>query len=316
MTPLRQRESLQAELASLQALLHSNPDDRIATPLMKGHIAEIQQALRSLEARPPLTPQAGLFFSGGPALDSEGLEVTFTSEILNSYQNMVTNHYAAKHYGTLRYTGRRRGEQDTKLFLTALPRGSFGLQLTQPHVSDFFAANNVAGAMEDIRGLVSSTAESDQAFQTALTSFEPRVFKPLKRFIEALHGGGGTFRLETGFKEVTLTPKKIADAYQRVSAAVADEEVITLKGVFGGVLIFSGDFNFQPEGADMIRGTLAKEVTEQAATTMDHEFTGKPAVARMKVTVVTTSSGKKKPSYELTGLIHLGSEPPARKPKK
>ena len=33
--------------------------------------------------------------------------------------NMVTNHCAAKHYGMLKRTGRRRGETETALFLTA-----------------------------------------------------------------------------------------------------------------------------------------------------------------------------------------------------
>ena len=45
-------------------------------------------------------------FVVGPAIGSEGIEITFASDVLESYQNMVTNHYAAKHYGVLRRSGR------------------------------------------------------------------------------------------------------------------------------------------------------------------------------------------------------------------
>ncbi len=130
MTPLRQRETLLTELAGLKDLLQATPQDTLATPLMKGRVEELEKALKELEEKPPLAPEAELFFTEGPALGYRGLEAKFTSDILDSYQNMVTNHYSAKHYGALRRAGRRRGEAETKLFLTALPRGSFGLQLT------------------------------------------------------------------------------------------------------------------------------------------------------------------------------------------
>jgi hypothetical protein len=306
MTPLRQREALLAELAGLKDLLQATPQDTLATPLMKGRVDELEKALKGLDEKPPIAPEAELFFTEGPALGHRGLEAKFASDVLDTYQNMVTNHYSAKHYGALRRAGRRRGEAETRLFLTALPRGSFGLQLTQLHVSDFVAASDVSTAMQDISGLLEAATESDTAFERLLASFNPRVLKPLTRFLEALHTGGGQCRIVTGLKETKLTSAKIADAFTRVSAAKTDEEVITITGTFGGVLMFSWEFDFQPEAGDTIRGALAEEVTEQAAEAMNHDFTNKAAVAKLKATTVETRSGKKKPTYE---LIELQSAP-------
>jgi len=312
MTPTRQRQALEAELAGLTALLESTPENPLATPLMRSRVEEIETALQELPVQKLQHPEAELFFSDGPAIGSEGIEITFASDVLNSYQNMVTNHYAAKHFGNLRRTGRRRGEEETRLYLTALPLGSFGLQLSQPHVTDFFAAGNVSIAMKDISALLEATAESDDAFEAALAQFNSRVFRPLKRFITTIHAGGGSCRLLTGEKETSLTIEKITEAYQRISAAITDDEEITMSGVFGGAHVFSGDFEFQPDQGSLISGALGEEITEAKAIAWNHDFTKRHAIAKMIMTTVQARTGNKKPTYELVALKHLPEdEPPA-----
>ncbi len=313
MTPRRQIEMWRDQLAGLTALLKATPDDPLATPPIQRRIKELEQLLENSEKHPTLAPQAELFFSGGTAEGAEGLEVVFTAHILDSYQNMVTNHYSAKHYGALRRSGRRRGEEETKLYLTALPRGSFGLQLSQTHVEDFYAAGNVALAMEEISELVEATAASDQAFETTLTRFNARVFRPLKRFIETLHAGKGTCTMITGVRETRLTKKQIADAYIRISSAEEKEEPVDLRGIFSGVLQLSWEFEFQPEDAEVIRGALAEGVGEEAAIEMNQKFTMQHVLAKMKMIVVTMRTGAKKTNYELVSLHPLSPPPrPAR----
>lgn len=309
MTPLRLRQSLQAELAGLNALLQTTQPDPWATPVMRGRIEMLEEELQNLSEKPPLAPTTELFFRDGPTFGSEGLEATFTSEVLESYQNMVTNHYAAKHYGTPRRSGRRRGEQETQLFLTALPRGSFGLQLSQPHPEDFVAATNLSEAMLKISQLIEATAGSDQTFETALSEFDARVFKPLKRFIVSLHTGGGDCRIVTGFNETPLSTEQITAAYTRVAAADLDEKTIDMPGTFGGLLTNSWQFDFCPVGGDWIRGSLSDEVSTETAAEWNLHYTSKQTVAKLKISIVINRTGKKKPSYELLDLKPL-DEPP------
>mgnify|MGYP001355555761 CR=1 FL=1 len=211
---------------------------------------------------------------------------------------------------------RRCGETETALFLTALPRGSFGLQLSQPHIEDFVAAANVSQAMLDLSALVEATVESDQAFETALSTFDARVFKPLKRFVFALHAGGGACRLVTGFRETSLSTEQITAAFERVSAANTDEEEVNLPGIFGGVLTFSCEFDFRPDGGELIRGPLAEEVSEATAGGWSQHFTHEHVTAKFKISTVVTRAGKKKPTYELVDLEPLTSAPPAPKDQK
>lgn len=310
MTPLRLRQTLQAELAGLKSLLQSSQPDPWATPMMNGRIEMLEEEIQALSDKPPLAPTAELFFRDGPTLGSEGLEATFTAEVLESYQNMVTNHYAAKHYGTLLRSGRRRGEAETQLFLTGLPRGSFGLQLSQPYVENFVTATNVSEAMLKISQLVEATAQSDESFETALAEFDARVFKPLKRFIVALHTGGGDCRLVTGFHETPLSTEQITAAYSRVASADLDEKIIEMPGIFGGLLTNSWQFDFCPVGADWIRGSLSDEVSTDTASEWNLHYTSKSTIAKLKISTVITRAGNKKPGYELLDLKPL-DEPPS-----
>jgi hypothetical protein len=309
MTPFRQRETVQTELSALKALLLATPADPFATPMLSDRIKELESSLVALEKRPSLAPEAEIFFEDGPTMGSEGIEVTFTSHILDSYQNMLTNHYAAKHYGILRRSGRRRGEADTKLYLTALPRGSFGLQLARPHVHDWVAAQNLSAVMQEISGLIAASAKSDQAFDASLNTFNPRVLPPLQRFIDALFTTKASCRVVTGDQETKLDSHQVAEAYARVTAAKQREEIIDLPGVFGGVLTLSLEFEFRPDHGDLIRGPLADEITEHTATEWALRLTHTHTVATLKRLTVSTRSGDKKPSYELLGLKESGRLP-------
>ena len=309
MTPARHREQLQAELAGLTALLESAPEDPLATPLMRSRVEEIEETLRELHAAPSRA-EAEIFFVDGPAIGSEGIEITFASDVLESYQNMVTNHYTAKVYGSPRRSGRRRKEDETRLYLTALPRGSFGFQLSQPYSTGLLAAQNMPGIMSNISELIEATAESDTAFEAALTSFDSRVFRPLKRFITTIHHGGGACRLLTGEKQTSLSVEKIAEAYARISAAVADDEEVTMSGTFGGFHAISGDFEFQPDVGKIIHGGLNAKLTAPKIKELSDNFFQRHCIAKMMVTTVTARTGSKKPTYELVTLL------PAKEEKK
>lgn len=315
MTPRRQHDQLEAEIASLIRLMESTPEDAITTPHLRYRIANLKGQLQAMGERPSLIPEAELFFGGGLVVDGEGLEVTFTSDILDSYQIMVTNHYSAKHYGALRRTGRRRGEEETQLYLTALPRGSFGLQLAQLHVADFITATQVADAMREVSHLLQAAGESDEAFDTSIAQFNPRVLPPLTEFIKTLHAGHGECRILTGMTEIELTQEQIAEAHLRVTATKKEDTTETMRGVFGGLVLFDWLFNFQPEQGSSISGALAEELTQEEATTMNTSFTNKRVAAQIKTTTVSTRSGRKKPSYELISMTPLEQPPTEEAPK-
>ncbi|HEY5912139.1 MAG TPA: hypothetical protein VJA21_16165 [Verrucomicrobiae bacterium] len=307
MTPIREKESLQAELSGLEHLLSITPDDPLAKPLLQSRIEEKQSRIRQLEERPPLTPETEIFFGQGPVIGSTGIEARFAGEVLRRFQDMVTNHFSAKFVGGLGKCGRRRGESQSRLFLTALPRGSFGLQLAQPHVSDFVTAGQLTQTMEEITDLVSSAAKDDKSFVDTISNFNSRVLVPLTEFLGVLNNAEADCRIISGTRRASLKKEEVMQAYARVVAAKKDEEIITCRGVFGGVLIQSGRFEFMPSGERLISGWIAEEVTEEQAVEMD-KLAGKLCKATMRQTTLSIQTGRQTWTHE---LLDLKPEEPA-----
>ncbi len=301
MTPLRQKETLQAELVGLESLLGSTPEDRLATPLLRSRIEGLRAEIQKTDAKTPLIPETEILFGRGPVIGSQGIDAKFAGQILDRYQDMVTNHFAAKFHGALRRTGRRRGEASSRLFLTALPRGSFGLQLCQPYVDDFVTANQVSETMADITGLVEAAAKDDVSFETALAAFHGRVLIPLQRFLEALKTAEADCHIGSGMRQAKLKQDDVKNAYDRVASAETHEDNITLEGTFYGALVRTGRFDFEPRGQALITGWLAEEVSEEQAIEMDR-LTGKPSRAVLRATTISTKTGNRRPTYELVQL--------------
>ena len=305
MTPIRKRESLQAELTGLEGLFSLTPDDPVATPLLKSRIVELYEEIQKLEKNPPLSPETEIFFSAGPVIGSRGIEATFAGQVIRKFQDMVSNHYAAKFCGALRRMGRRRGEADSTLFLTALPTGSFGLQLSQPHVTDFITAARLTETMEDVTVLVRAAAADDQSFLDTISNFNGRVLVPLTKFLEVLNNAGADCRLLSGRIETTLKKENVAQAYQRVQAAKEDFTTTRLSGLFCGVLTQSGRFEFIPDGQNLMTGWLGDEVSEEQASEWDRQLTGGQCEAEIRVTTVSTQTGKRSCTNELINLRSL-----------
>lgn len=301
MTPLRQKETLQAELVGLESLLTSTPEDPLATPLLVSRIDGLRTEIQKIDSKKSLIPETELFFGRGPVFGSQGIDAKFAGQILDRYQDMVSNHFAAKFHGALRRTGRRKGEASSRLFLTALPRGSFGLQLCQPHVEDFVTASQVSQTMEDIADLVEAAAKDDQSFEEALSAFHGRVIVPLRKFLETLNTAEADCRIASGMHQARLKREDVTRAYERVAAAETQEDNLTVEGTFYGALVRTGRFDFEPRGQSLITGWLADEVSEEQAIEMD-QLTGKSSRAVFRVTTISTKTGKKRPAYELVQL--------------
>lgn len=310
MTPLRQKEMLMTDLVGLRELAESLPDDPIAGLLAKSRIASLERQMQELSGQPTAIPEAELFFGPGPAIGSVGLDAKFASRILNSFQDIVSNQFAATFHGALRRAGRRRGESSSRLYLTALPRGSFGLQLSQPHVEDFVAAQEVAKVMEEVTDLVAASAVDDLVFTTALQRFHPRVLTPLRIFLDTMATAASDCRMISGNTQATLSKDEVSAASARVTSAETHNEECEWNGVFDGLLLQSGKFEFEPEGQRPIAGWLAESVTDEQAENWG-ALTGKSAKARLRITTITTPNGQNRLAYELISLESAASVPAA-----
>ena len=300
MTPFRQRDQIARELAGLEALLSEMPDDPFSKPLLESRIRSLQTELDS-ELAGPRTPETELLFSGKAVFGSAGIDAKFASHVLHSYQDMLNSHYAAKRHGHVGRQGRRAGEKESRLYLTALPRGSFGFVLSQPYSEDMLSALQVSEGMEQLASLVEAAALGDNTFTDTVTHFHPRVLKALGRFLYSLASQDASVVIRAGRKQASLDLNQIREAHQRAVTAKAETRIDLINGTFKGLLLESWKFDFLPETGPLITGLVAEDVTEEKAKEMETLF-DKPATAELIVSYFVTPSGASRPVYVLNNL--------------
>ncbi|MDT0498923.1 hypothetical protein RM530_16380 [Algiphilus sp. W345] len=301
MNPIAERDFLKAQILDLERLLCLTQDDFLMTPGLASRKREMERRLAELRMQ-PRTPQVILYFTGGPVRGSEGIDAQFASKVLDAVQDIATAEYLHRKHGALGARGRLPDAPEARLLLTALPRGSFGLELKQANGSDFVASQQLSDALQHMADLVSAAGESDATYETALGEAPPRVLPKLKAFFEALQQRGARLRLVTGDREISLDEQRVASGVERVRATESEEESISLHGTFRGALLDSSRFDFKLDEGEIISGRLGEEVTDAQARKMLAEI-DQPAVANFRRTKLQPRGGAPRWSYELLSLL-------------
>ena len=224
MTTRTQRNFLKVQLIETQRLKQMVGDH----PLMSVSFAEREQELMEKIAALPLGNKEArtvLFFSGDPVQGSVGIDASFAGRVLEPFQSMVMADYADRWHGVVGSRGRRSGEADSRLLLTALPRGSFGLELTRADNDELFEEDQLADTLAHVTKLVESSARSDEDFAAELDETAPRVIQNLRQFLEVVAKGKAGLRLESGDYRCSMNAVEADEAFNRVAGTITNDEL-------------------------------------------------------------------------------------------
>ena len=172
MTIRSQREFLKVQLLEMERLR----EGVAGHPIMSLALEEREEELKQQIAMLPLggkEAKAVLLFSGEPVFGSHGIDVTFASRVLEPFQSMVMADYADRFHGVVGTRGRLSGEADSRLLLTALPRGSFGMELSRAESDELFEEDQLADTLTHLTRLVEASARSDEDFAVELQETAP-----------------------------------------------------------------------------------------------------------------------------------------------
>jgi hypothetical protein len=304
MTNRANREFLKAQLVDVQHLREvagSHPAMSIA---LKEREKEIRDKIEKL----PLGSKEArtvLFFSGPPVQGSVGIDASFAGRILEPFQSMVMADYADRWHGSVGTRGRRPGEADSRLLLTALPRGSFGLELTRAENDELFEEAQLADTLAHVTKLVESAARSDEDFASELNETAPRVIQNLRAFLEVVSKGKAGLRLESGDFRCAMNPVEASEAYDRVAGTITKEEPVEEAGVLKGVLLESWRFDFVTSNELTIGGKIHENLTEEQVVQLNSKFFNQSCLASLVKTTVLFKNGRIRTTYTLGGLRDL-----------
>ncbi len=301
MTTRSQREFLKVQLLETQQLREM----AAGHPLMSVAFAEREEDLRAqIAALPPGQKEARtvLFFSGEPVQGSLGIDASFAGRVLEPFQSMVMTDYADRWHGVVGTRGPLPGEARSRLLLTGLPRGSFGLELARAENDDLFDEAHLADTLAHVTKLVEAAGRSDEDFAAELDGTAPRVIQKLREFLEVVAKGRAGLRLESGDFRCAMSAIEASEAFSRVAGTITHEEPDVATGVFGGVLISDWRFNLTTDEGHKIGGKIDENLTQEEVVELNRRYFNERCRARMVKTTVLFKNGRIRTTHVLQGL--------------
>lgn len=306
MTTRTRREVLKVQLLDTQRLLASVRQH----PLMSTALAERERELQEMIAALPLGQKEArtiLFFSGDPVQGSLGIDAGFAGRVLEPFQSMVMADYADRWHGLVGSRGRRCGEAQSRLLLTGLPRGSFGLELVRADSDELFEEGQLADTLSHVSRLVESAARSDEDFAAALNETAPRVIQNLRAFLETVAKGKAGLRLESGDYRCVMDPVQAQEAFSRVAGTITKDEPVKILGIMKGLLIESWRYDFVTDENHSVSGKIDESLTEEQVVGLNRQFFNERCVASLVKTTVLFKNGRVRTAFTLKGIDRADS---------
>ena len=243
-----------------------------------------------------------LLFSGNPVKGSLGIDASFIGKVTVPFQNMVTAEFAHRVDGKVGKRGQLNKQDESRLFLTALPRGSFGIELSKLESNDLFEDNQMSDSLSHVTKLIESSSKSDEDFAAELDGTTPRTIQSLKDFFKAVSDDQAGVTIESGGIRCELNPVEVKSGYERVSGTITKEEPKTVNGILKGILLESWKFDFIDELGNTITGRMDENLTEEQATNLNINFFNKSCKAILREGKVLFKNGRERISYILTSI--------------
>lgn len=300
MTSRSIRDSLNVQLLEIERLLKLVGNH----PIMSQSLQQKANALKEALDKIPLDQKEAkiiLFFSGKPVLGSEGLDAFFAGKVLQPFQNMVKTDFSQRVHGKMGERGPAKNNFESQLFITALPRGSFGIELTKLQQHNLFDEVELADTLVHLTNLIEASAKSDDDFAVALEDASARTIKSLEDFLKVVSDEEAGVTIESGGTRCELSVEAARIAYDRVSATKTDEDIVTINGILRGIMLDSWRFDFTSSEGRKFSGRFNNDLSEEEIKGFV-KYLDQPCTASFEESKVIFKNGQERIRYELLSI--------------
>jgi len=305
MSVFLRRNKIKEEILNTERLLESVSDH----PFMSIGLKEKIESLNAELSQMPEVlrePKLRMLFSGNAVFGSIGIKSSFLGKTVKPVQELIKTQTALIKYGGVGGRGRTKKSSYSELFITALPTGSFGVELTQLAAEELFQIDEVSEAIQQVVDLVEATSGDNEVFESILEFTPKRSLANLKSFFKTIHEANSILKIETNTTELSLTESEIRDAFERVNSTENEENETVIEGVLRGILLDSGKFEMtSSESGELISGIINPDIPEETRFEYDRKFLNKTCQVLLQVNRTIFVSGKEKTSYELIEILEL-----------
>ncbi|MEO6633180.1 MAG: hypothetical protein ABIN13_15700 [Mucilaginibacter sp.] len=175
-------ESIRAQIVDTERLLALVKDHPIMSEGLLEKLNNLREELKKIH-KETIEPKIRLLFSGGAVKGSIGIKSSFVGKTIRPFQEMIKTQSALVRFGNVAKRGQAKRSVSTELYITSLPMGSFGVELSKLESEDLFAEHDVAHAIHEIMDLIRNTSESDTVFENSIKKTPKRNLSNLKKFL-------------------------------------------------------------------------------------------------------------------------------------
>lgn len=276
-----EREQLAAQLAAVNAMLRSLPsNDHLARIGFEARRNELQQQIQALGEVDERRAKVALFFGGDPVVGSIGIETTFGTNVMWTFQDMMSKVWSTiDEAQPLRQMGPVRDKKASQLHITSVVHGSFGFLLEEldNEMEPLFRTPLSVAADKVTNYIINFAGENENAFTETIEALNPRVFKSIRDFFSHMHGQNATFRIVEGEIDRQFDHQAIEIAWKRAEGTNVDEQQIRIDGQLLGVIPVGRRFELQPaDGGPVVRGKISESFGETYVQNMSRQqFAGR-----------------------------------------
>lgn len=307
-------DHLTAQLAAVNALLESAPlTDYIGRISLESRREEIRGKLAQLGQVEDRQARVVLSFGGQPVVGSAGIQASFVSSAIGSFQEIMTRTWGVEHGGAVAARGPIRNEEQSQLHVTEIMHGSFGFLLEELDAQgEPLFPSALKQAADTVADLIGSFADAnEERFTAMIEEINPRVFISVKKFFNAVYQDKAVFRLVEGDRDERFDEEAVARAWQRAEHSRIDQEQIKVEGHLLGLIPLGRRFEFVPSVGDVIRGKVGTDLSHSYIERIANQpfYLNKTWAAVLDKKLVERPDGSISTSYTLLQLNEAEPQP-------
>tara|TARA_B110001450_G_C17662796_1_gene498064 strand:+ start:3216 stop:4130 length:915 start_codon:yes stop_codon:yes gene_type:complete len=300
MSLFRKIQNLKTQILEIEKVLQLVGEHPLMSQGLLEKLSILQDKLKELP-KDSIQPKISLLFSGNAVKGSLGIKSNFLSKTIKPFQDLVKTQTALVRFGNVGKRGKTRKSFNSELYLTALPTGSFGIELSQLETTDLFDEQDVASAIHQIMNLIDLTSKSDEEFEEIVEITPNRSLNNLRLFLKEISEEHSVLKMESGSYGLEISEERVKLAFDRVDSTSNEENEVFIEGILRGILLDSGRFEISSEIGN-ISGLINEELSEEQLIEFDQNFLNKTCRIHMKTQVITFKTGKEKVKYELINI--------------
>ena len=246
-----------------------------------------------------------LLFSGDAVIGSAGIETQFLSNFLKPFQNLVD-------LEVLRYCDPSKIDKchlskvkRSKLYISEVARGSFGVRLTKPEQYDLLDLNQTNESVEHIINTIQDLINDEQYIDQLIEQSCFRIIDNFHKMLKILYKASSHLEISSSNIGHYFSKDDITIALSRINSVEFDEFPQVINGRLRGILLDSQTFEVIDNEGKQIKGGISDDLTEGELKNYAIEFTDKECEIHYIEVITKKANGKEKIEYILQKIRNI-----------